>query len=86
MVIKYNNIFYSKALQILPKLGFFVWKQTIWQPWWRRRCLPQVSIFYEKLDDFYDLSAQLSFWGAAAKEKFKTWIHERKKYGDLVAI
>jgi hypothetical protein len=33
MVIKYNSIFYSKALQILPKLAFWVWKQTIWQPW-----------------------------------------------------
>jgi hypothetical protein len=32
MVIKYKNIFHSKALQILPKLGFLVWKQTIWQP------------------------------------------------------
>jgi hypothetical protein len=33
MVIKGNNIFYSKALQVLPKSGFWVWKQTIWQPW-----------------------------------------------------
>jgi hypothetical protein len=32
MVIKYTNIFHSKALQNLPKLGFLVWKQTIWQP------------------------------------------------------
>jgi hypothetical protein len=32
-VIKYINIFRSKALQNLPKLGFLVWKQTIWQPW-----------------------------------------------------
>jgi hypothetical protein len=32
-VIKYNNIFYCKALHILPKLGFLVLKQTIWQPW-----------------------------------------------------
>jgi hypothetical protein len=31
VVIKYNNIFYSKALQNLPKLGFLVRKQTIWQ-------------------------------------------------------
>jgi hypothetical protein len=33
MVTKYDNIFLSQALQILPKLGFLVWKQTIWQPW-----------------------------------------------------
>jgi hypothetical protein len=32
MIIKYNNIFHSKAIQNLPKLGFLVWKQTIWQP------------------------------------------------------
>jgi hypothetical protein len=30
--IKYTNIFHSKALQNLPKLGFLVRKYTIWQP------------------------------------------------------
>jgi hypothetical protein len=35
MVIKYYNIFSSKALQILPNLGFLVRKETIWQPWSR---------------------------------------------------
>jgi hypothetical protein len=35
MVIKYINIFHSKTLQTLPKLGFLVWKQTIWQPCFR---------------------------------------------------
>jgi hypothetical protein len=33
MVIKYAKIFHCKTLQNLPKLGFWVWKQTIWQPW-----------------------------------------------------
>jgi hypothetical protein len=33
MVIKYTNIYHSKAIQNLPKLGFLVWKQNIWQPW-----------------------------------------------------
>jgi hypothetical protein len=33
MVIKDTKSFYSKTLQNLPKLGFLVWKQTIWQPW-----------------------------------------------------
>jgi hypothetical protein len=28
----YTNIFHSKALQNLPKLGFLVSKCTIWQP------------------------------------------------------
>jgi hypothetical protein len=33
MIIKYHNIFHSKALQNLPKLGFLDWKYAIWQPW-----------------------------------------------------
>jgi hypothetical protein len=33
MVIKYTKIFHSKTHQNLPKFGFLVWKQTIWQPW-----------------------------------------------------
>jgi hypothetical protein len=44
MVIKYNNIFDSKALQILPKLGFLFWKQTIWQPWFTDIPVFQISI------------------------------------------
>jgi hypothetical protein len=44
MVIKYNKIFHSETLQNLPKLGFLVWKQTIWQPWNPRCCyLYQIS-------------------------------------------
>jgi hypothetical protein len=31
-VLKYINIFRSNTHQTLPKLGFLVWKQTIWQP------------------------------------------------------
>jgi hypothetical protein len=35
--IKYTYIFHCKTLQNLPKFGFLVWKQTIWQPWgWLR--------------------------------------------------
>jgi hypothetical protein len=30
--IKYTNICHCKTLQNLPKFGFLVWKQTIWQP------------------------------------------------------
>jgi hypothetical protein len=33
--IKYTNIFKCKTLQNLPKFGFLVCKQTIWQPWSR---------------------------------------------------
>jgi hypothetical protein len=35
MAIKYINIFQSEALQNLPKLGFLVWKKTIWQSSWK---------------------------------------------------
>jgi hypothetical protein len=31
--IKYTNTFHCKTLQHLPKVGFLVRKQTIWQPW-----------------------------------------------------
>jgi hypothetical protein len=31
--IKYTVLFHCKTLQNLPKFGFLVWKQTIWQPW-----------------------------------------------------
>jgi hypothetical protein len=47
MIITYNHILNSKDLQNLPKLEFLVWKQTIWQPWWRieRNCvLENISI------------------------------------------
>jgi hypothetical protein len=33
MIITHHNIFHSKDIQNLPKLGFLVLKQTIWQPW-----------------------------------------------------
>jgi hypothetical protein len=32
MAIKYTNFFHFKALQNVPKLEFWVWKYTIWQP------------------------------------------------------
>jgi hypothetical protein len=33
MTTIYIGILHSKALQNLPKLGFLVWKYTIWQHW-----------------------------------------------------
>jgi hypothetical protein len=36
MAIKYTNTFHFKTLQNLPKLGFLVRKETIWQPWFDR--------------------------------------------------
>jgi hypothetical protein len=33
----YTNIVRCKTLQNWPKLGFLVWKYTIWQPWWQHR-------------------------------------------------
>jgi hypothetical protein len=32
IVLKHTNVFHSKALQNIPKFGYLVWKQTIWQP------------------------------------------------------
>jgi hypothetical protein len=33
MAIKCTSIFHSNALQNLPKLGYFIRKYTVWQPW-----------------------------------------------------
>jgi hypothetical protein len=38
IAIKFTNIFYCKTLQNLPKLGFLVRKETIWQPRLERFC------------------------------------------------
>jgi hypothetical protein len=32
--MKYTIVFHCKTLQNLPKFGYFVLKQTIWQPWY----------------------------------------------------
>jgi hypothetical protein len=38
--IKYNIILHCKTLQNLPKFGFLVCFQTIWQPWTKRlKCM-----------------------------------------------
>jgi hypothetical protein len=34
MVLKYTKIFHCQTIQNIPKLGFLVRKQTIWQPWY----------------------------------------------------
>jgi hypothetical protein len=41
VVPKYINIIQSKALQNLPKLGFLVWKETIWQPCTQK--IPEIA-------------------------------------------
>jgi hypothetical protein len=44
MVIEFNNHFlHSKALPNLPKLGTWVWKYTILQPW------PKVNDQFDNL-------------------------------------
>jgi hypothetical protein len=48
MVIKYTNIYHSKDLQILPKLEFSVWKQTISQPWSEPYVSVLFILFYEE--------------------------------------
>jgi hypothetical protein len=45
MSIKYNILFHCKTLQNLPKF-FLVWKQTIWQPWWKRTSKHWVVLWY----------------------------------------
>jgi hypothetical protein len=57
MVIKYTNIFLSKTLQNLPKLGVLVWKQTIWQPWpadvWHVLNLPKSWFQWKTIETWW---------------------------------
>jgi hypothetical protein len=52
--IKYTNIFHCKTLQNLPKFGFFVWKENIWQP-----CLHPSAY----LNHLFSLLVLLPKWG-----------------------
>jgi hypothetical protein len=59
MVIKYTNIFHCKTLQILPNLGFFVWKYAIWQPWrWSASFVDYLNVFRH----FFSFDAELGFF------------------------
>jgi hypothetical protein len=49
MAIKLTNTFRCKALQNFPKLGFLVWKYTIWQTWLRGAKI--ASPFLGKISD-----------------------------------
>jgi hypothetical protein len=49
MIIKYFNIFHSKATENLLKLGFLVRKETIWQPWDIQHFLSIFKLPNEKL-------------------------------------
>jgi hypothetical protein len=54
IIIKYKNIFHSKVLQNLPKLGFLVWKQTVWQPCYKhmigKRCTLPCGLLWRQGD------------------------------------
>jgi hypothetical protein len=42
--MRFTDIFHCQTLQNLPKLGFFAWKYTIWQPCdWRSAWLVLVA-------------------------------------------
>jgi hypothetical protein len=63
---KYADIFHSKALQNLPKVGFLVWKHAIWQPCVRlppKSCPSRVAalmdLFRPKIDVTISIRANL---------------------------
>jgi hypothetical protein len=58
--VKYTNIFHCKTPQNLPKLGFYVWKQTIWQPWCSFECLYCAA--KHSLRDFSSSEASVTGW------------------------
>jgi hypothetical protein len=44
MGAKYTNLLHSKALQKLTKVGFWLWKYTIWQP--GRNCWYEQNFYF----------------------------------------
>jgi hypothetical protein len=76
MAIKYTNLYQFRALRNLPKLGYLVWKYTIWQP-----CVVGDGDIDADYDDetgglifnnmstpptakrCYSTSGEISFWG-----------------------
>jgi hypothetical protein len=78
MAIKYINIFPSKALQNLPQLKFWVWKETIWQPWSssqeiciQSRTRVQISICVNVLVKF--ISIRLIFFSTCTVSNGHRW-------------
>jgi hypothetical protein len=56
MAIKYSKLSLKiptftiqRPSKIDPKLGFWVWKQTIWQPWFRNKRWPLLCDFQKKI-------------------------------------
>jgi hypothetical protein len=76
MAIKYIGIYQSEALKFVPKLGFLVWKQTIWQPWIKcllndesRDCEKEIL----KQDSFFSVIIKIIF-NCLFKEMLHTYI------------
>jgi hypothetical protein len=75
------NTFQSEALQNLPKLGFSVWKPTIWQPcwWWAPPQKRNLSSFgsRKKLEAthgsfMYNTTQVLTYLGSMLWSRFST--------------
>jgi hypothetical protein len=72
MVIKYTEIFRSKALQNLPKLEFLVLKQTIWQPW-RAADSPRSRVLSSVVKKGTPLFKKVGGIGPAGGKLLKNW-------------
>jgi hypothetical protein len=89
--LKFINIFQSKALQNLLRLGFLVWKQTIWQPcdvtgfsWTRINNFPREDLalnfrhFWRKN---VDVHKKVNFQFCSFNSAFKTpWMFSEEWY------
>jgi hypothetical protein len=82
MAIKYTNIYHCKTLPNLPKLGLWVWKETIWQPWMKEiqslfssRVLQKIT--YETKSQFAKFSLLHRSRPASHSLQFNSWIFFR---------
>jgi hypothetical protein len=48
MNINYTSKIHCRTLKNIPKFGFLVRKNTIWQPWRQALSVPEINFFHQK--------------------------------------
>jgi hypothetical protein len=74
--IKYTNIFHCKTLRNLPKFGFLVWKQTIWQPCVGWVAQPETGHRFES--PFLSVALQTRFARPIRQGYYWSWSRRQK--------
>jgi hypothetical protein len=93
--LKYINILQSETVKSFPRLGFWVWKQTIWQPCARPKCCRMAeksflcvnkalksNLRFESCS-LYSTKAHWSAqtWAASARSESQTRLRRQRSLG-----